>query len=131
MTRALLGDYHDHVFWRPTVEDLLDGLPDGRGGQWLSSLRLISPASLAAEMRNRAERAYIACSKGVHHEFVIPLSAYYDCQQMLDLLTEVMEISATLGLIMNSGSHIPFCLTREQALDCFESVQARIQEING
>ena len=130
MTRALLGDYHDHVFWRPSFVSLLDGAPDGRGGEWLSALRLISPDSFAAQMRSRAERAYTACSKGVHHEFVIPLSSYYDAQQMLDLLTEVVEVSATLGLVINCGVHIPFCLAKEQALAHFETIQQQMQEIN-
>jgi hypothetical protein len=130
MTRALLGDYHDHVFWRPSLESLLDAVPDGRGGQGPSNLRLISPDAFAAHMRSRAERAYTACSKGVHHEFVIPLSAYYDSQQMQALLVEVLEISAALGLVLNSGTHVPFRLTTEQALTCFESIQQRMQEIH-
>ncbi len=131
MTRALLGDYHDHVFWRPGLLSFLDRLPDERGGQWLSTLRLISPDTFTAQMRSRAERAYTACSKGVHHEFVIPQSAYFDSQQMRALLTEVLEISATLGLVFNSGHHVPFCHGREEALTQFEGIQALTQEING
>jgi len=130
MTRALLGDYHDQVFWRPSLVNLLDGAPQGRGGQWLTELRLISPEGFAANIRSRAERAYTACSKGVHHEFVIPLSAYYDSQQVLDLLTEVVELCATLGIVMNSASHVPYCLKIEEAFDYLESIEKQIEEMN-
>lgn len=130
MTRALLGDYYDHVFWRPSLVRLLDTAPDERGGQGLSSLKLISPERFIAQMKSRAERTYTACSKGVHHEFVIPLSAYYDAQQVQALLTEVVEITAALGLVLNSGTNVPFCLTIEDALTCYENVQQQMQEIN-
>ena len=81
-------------------------------------------------MRGRAERVYSACSKGVHHEFVIPLSAYYDAPQIVELLKEVVEICSILGLVINSAAHIPFCLTIDDALGRFEQIQERIQDVH-
>ncbi|HEX5411333.1 MAG TPA: hypothetical protein VFZ27_05680 [Terriglobia bacterium] len=131
ITRALLGDYHDHVFWRPSFVNMRDNIPEGCGGQWLSDLRLVSPDSFTRQIRSRAERAYTASSKGIHHEFVIPLAAYYDTQQILELLTEAIAVTSTLALVLNSGGHIPFCLASSEALTCFESIQEEVQEING
>lgn len=131
MTRALLGDYNDHVFWRPCFVSLLDGVPDAFGGQWMSSLRLVPPDTFTRRVRGQAEHAYTACSKGVHHEFVIPLAAYYGSDQILELLRQVTEITATLGLVLNCGSHIPFCMPKEKALSHFENVQQQVQEIHG
>jgi len=123
MSRALLADYQDHVFWRPAFEALLDKAPDGRGGSWLAELRLIAPDTFTARMRTRAERVYSACSKGVHHEFVIPQSAYYDPAQVLELLTEVLQICSVLAIVINSPGHVPYCLSIDEALSCFERLQ--------
>jgi len=38
MTRALLGDYYEHLFWRKAFQELLDGVPADRGGDWMREL---------------------------------------------------------------------------------------------
>ena len=41
LTRALLGDYYEHVFWRPAFIRLLDRVSEGAGGNWMDNLRLM------------------------------------------------------------------------------------------
>jgi hypothetical protein len=58
MTRALFGHYHDHIFWRPSLEILLDVAPETRGGSWMTKLRLMSPDRFVPQMRH-AQRKFI------------------------------------------------------------------------
>ena len=89
----------------------------------MADLRLTTIDSFAPKMRGRAERVYSKCSKGVHHEFVLPLSAYYDSREVREMQREVIEICGLLGLVLNTGGHVPFPLSTNKALESFEKIQ--------
>lgn len=123
MTRALLGDYYDHLFWRRAFQSLLDSVPDGRGGEWMRSLRLIEPEAFMARMRRQSAAVYSACSKGVHHEFVVPAASYYDPEMIREQWRSATEVISTAALAANASKDILFALPLDKAIECFERIQ--------
>src|SRR5205085_6566788 len=98
MTRALLGDYYEHLFWRKAFQALVDRVPENRGGEWMRDLRRILPESFVPRMRQQTSSIYSSCSKGIHHEFVIPATNYYDVTTLTNVLNDGIETVATLAL---------------------------------
>ena len=124
MTRALLGDYYEQLFWRKAFQSLIDGVPENRGGEWMRELRRIPPDSFVPRMRQTTASIYSACSKGVHHEFVIPAAHYYDAATLASQLNDGLEVVATLALAANFSKDILFQLPLDEAIECFERIQA-------
>jgi hypothetical protein len=123
MTRALLGDYYEQLFWRRAFQSLMDGVSEERGGEWMRDLRRIPPDAFIPRARQKTASVYSSCSKGVHHEFVIPASNYYDTATLSSQLDDAIEIAATLALVANASKDILFQLPLDEAVECFERVQ--------
>jgi len=123
MTRALFGDYYEHLFWRRAFQSLVDRVPEGRGGEWMRRLRLMTPDSFLPQWRLKSASIYSACSKGVHHEFVIPAANYYDAATLKDQLDGALEAVAFVAMAANASKDILFQLEIEEALACFEGLQ--------
>jgi hypothetical protein len=123
MTRALLGDYYEQLFWRRAFQSLVDSVPEDRGGEWMRELRRIPPDSFVPRVRQKTASIYSSCSKGVHHEFVIPASRYYDAATLTSQLKDGLEAVATLALAANASKDILFQLPLNEAIECFEHVQ--------
>jgi hypothetical protein len=122
MTRALLGDYYEHLFWRRAFQSLVDLVPDARGGDWMRTLRLINPDSFIPRMKQQSASIYSTCSKAVHHEFVVPAASYYD-SQIKEQLRSAIELVSSVALTANASKDILFALPIESALTCFERIQ--------
>jgi hypothetical protein len=123
MTRALLGDYYDHLIWRRAFQRVSDEVPDGRGGQWMKELRRTPPEGFISRIRQQSLSVYLSCSKGVHHEFVIPASSYYDLATLNSLLNDAVSVVATLGLVTNASRDVMFPLPLDDAISSFERLQ--------
>ena len=123
MTRALLGDYYDQLFWRPAFQRVIDDVGSERGGDWMRDLRRLMPSGFLPYIRQRSAAVYSSCSKGVHHEFVIPPSSYYDTATLNAMLDDAVEVIAALGLTANLSSDAMFPLSLDDAIACFERLQ--------
>ncbi|QTA88540.1 hypothetical protein [Desulfonema magnum] len=122
-TRALLGDYYEHIFWKNAIEKLLDNVPTGRGGEWLARIRNIGSEGFCSNIRRELRRLYSTLSKGIHHEFVISTESIFDRSTISNLIQDSFYIIASLGLAINSVSHIPFRISFEKSLDYYENFQ--------
>ena len=123
MTRALLGDYYERILWQQAFEQLLDRVPQVRGGEWMLKLRRQTPEGFIPEMRRRVAEIYSTLSKGVHHELVISPERTLGQDTILDSMSESIEIVANLSLTANMIRHIPFILEEEDAVRCYEQLQ--------
>ena len=126
MTRALLGDYQDILFWRRAFESLMDSVPEERGGEWMRSLRRVRAESFVPRMRQQSAALYSACSKGVHHEFVVAAREVNDPDSVKALLRESIEVAAVLGIVANASPDMYFRIDSNEALACFETLQESI-----
>lgn len=123
MTRALLGDYYEHLFWRKAFQVVLDGTSEDRGGDWMRELRRMEPDSFVSRMRQLTSSVYSSCSKGVHHEYVIPASGYYDVTTLSTILNDALKAVALLAFVANASADIHFQLPLADATECFERIQ--------
>lgn len=123
MTRALLGDYYDQLIWRRAFQRLYDEVPMERGGQWMKELRRIPAEAAVSSLRQRSSSVYSSCSKGIHHEFVIPASSYYDIATLNSLFDDAIGIVSILGLASNASRDVMFSLPLDDAITSFERVQ--------
>jgi|GEM_PF-1022118 len=130
MPRALLGDYYEHLFWQRAFRKLLDHVPDGRGGDWMLELRRLDADGFVPSMRRITSTLYSSCSKGVHHEFVIPLSGYYDPINIKSILDDGVKTISILAFVGNASLEIHSRLSIDDALACFEKIQECLNVAN-
>jgi hypothetical protein len=123
MSRALLGDYVDAVVWQPAFEAFLDACAKGVLGPRASVLRGLEPKQFLPRTRGLAMKTFSMASKGVHHEFVLPHTSYYDDATVRVLVEDAVHTCADLGVVASCCEHMPFPLSREEALTIYEDIQ--------
>jgi len=111
LQRALLCKHFNDVFWEEAFTTLLDSVPIHKGGSWMTRLKRIYPEGFTSFMRTEADHVYSALSKGVHHEFVIPVAAQYDVSTVKDLMSRSWELAAALGLTTSFSPAVKALLT--------------------
>jgi hypothetical protein len=121
VTKALLGDYYEHLLWRPAVEHVLErGVV---GGVWLAEIAAIDAAAFVPRKRHEIGVLYSSLSKGIHHEFVIPPGALYDRATVVDLVQRTVHLVADLALVSHFIGHASFSLNHDQAFDVFNRIE--------
>jgi hypothetical protein len=125
LQRALLCKHFHDVFWQEAFTLVLDSVPTLRGAEWMGRLKKIYPEGFTTSMRTEADRLFSELSKGIHHEFVIPLVSQYDAATVGDLLTRCWEFVAALGI---TSCHSPIArpLVGEDAITCYEQAQSEL-----
>jgi hypothetical protein len=125
LQRALLCRHFHDVFWQEAFTLVLDSIPMQRGYDWMARLKKIDPEDFTSVMRNKADRLFSELSKGIHHEFVIPLVNQYDPATVGDLLNRCWEFVAALG-IASCHSPITRALTGDDAITRYEQAQLEL-----
>ncbi len=121
VTKALLGDYYDHLVWRPALQQLLGGTSGG--GNWLAQLGAISYESFTTRKRDEIGRLYSSLSKGIHHEFVLPPGALYDRATVVDLVQRTIHEVADIGLVSHFVAHACASLKHTDAVEIFNRIE--------
>lgn len=125
ISRSLLGDCQDQVFWRSSFIRFLDAAGDvAQPTAWMVELLGLSAETFTPYMRSRASRLFSSASKGVHHEFVIPISSYYDQATLAEMVEEAIRLVASLAVVANFCEHYSFRVSEAEALDIFQKVQS-------
>ena len=124
LTRALLGDHQDRILWRPAFLRFLDTISElGCMGSWTQELQDTPPEGFIARFRGQAQHAYTAASKGIHHEYLLPIQAYSD-KPSLDVLIETgIKTAAGLSVVANFCDHISFVIPPKEAVTMYEALQ--------
>ena len=121
--RALLSDHQGEILWQPAFAMLLDHLAGYSGAsQSLQDLVNIEPRAIVPRLRGTAGRLYSRASKGIHHEFVLSLSSYYDDATLAELANETLWVAATMGLIINFSENAAFRITHNRAVTIYEEL---------
>jgi hypothetical protein len=124
LARALLGDHQDQVLWRPAFELFLDALNErGALGRWSQELQGMAPESFIPWVRGQAQRIYTAASKGIHHESLLPFSAYNDESSIPVMIETLMKTVAALSVVANFCEHLSFPVPPDDALAIHEALQ--------
>ncbi len=123
--RALLCKHFNDLFWEEAFTTMVDSVPYGRGHGWMEKLKRINPEGFLTSMRTQADRVYSELSKGVHHEFVIPMTAQYDIITVGDLLSRSWEL---VGALSVTTCYSPAVKSLEGAdpLDLYEETQREL-----
>jgi len=121
--RALLGDYYEHIFWRNSIERILAKVPEGRGGEWFNRIKDVGTEGFCDNVRTDLRKLYSSFSKGIHHEFVVSTDMTSDYDTIPDMIRDSFYIIASLGLAVNTISHIPFKISFESAINYYENIQ--------
>jgi len=127
VSRALLGDYYDNVYWQAAQQILIDQTDTLDGGDWLGELRLIEPCQFTPRIKSESAKLYSSLSKGVHQEFVVPLATKYDRATVQDLINNVLRVIGHLGLVSHFVLHSPFRHAPTDAIVMYKAVQ--IEEV--
>lgn len=122
-TRALLGDYYKIIIWEDNFDKLLDAIEDVSGDRWISDLKRKSFLQFYNETLNDFSNVYSALSKGIHHEFVIPLSSTFDLETIRLLVEKTIRNVATLGLFVSVVDHTFNKLDVSTAISTYKKIQ--------
>ena len=78
-------------------------------------------------MRASAGKIYSELSKGIHHEFVIPIAVKFDRVTVEDLLGRVWELIGALGMTTCYSPAVK-PLKSSSAIDLFEEAQEELNK---
>lgn len=124
IARALLTDeYMGEIYWKKAFEDLLDDNKGESGSEWLKELQAMQPDQITPYIRTEADRIYSSLSKGIHQEFVIPLTTKYDKYTVKALLKNTIALVAKTAFITH---YIPTAIGnigRNELLDCLKNIE--------
>lgn len=126
MSRTLLGEYQDKLFWQPAFVGLLDYLQIAgktESGEWVTWLVNVDPPKLVPRLRGDAQTLYTKASKGVHHDFVLSVSSYYDTTTLNTLTDDVFRLVATMALITHFAESAAYSLNSATAVSLYEAIQ--------
>jgi hypothetical protein len=107
-THSLFSYYMAEIHWIPAFKALLDDFVTEES-VYLSDLRRINPEGIIDSFKNEANRLYSSLSKGIHQEFVVPISVNYDPLTVKELLTETIALVTKIALVSH---YIPTIATK-------------------
>ncbi len=116
-TRAILGAYSVELVLKDSAQKLLDEVTEGAIGDWYQELTKLEAGALVEKMKSQLGGLYSTLSKGIHHEWLIPLESVLDRDTVITRLNEALFVVATLGLIV---SFVPHAYAREDIETNFE-----------
>lgn len=104
-TRALLGDYQVELSLKTSAQHIFDNGDAAQMGDWHSTLTQSDYSGLMTRLRSDISRLFSSLSKGVHHEFLVPLDSLFDRDTVVNLINDTIFVVATLGLLVSQTPH--------------------------
>jgi hypothetical protein len=122
--RSLLGNYQERLFWRPAFERFLDeSNKNSAPKDWTVELTRVGIDGFLPRYRGNASALFSRASKGVHHEYVVPPSTYFDAATLQDLIEETLKTVTSFAVVANFCDHVCFRIPETDALQIFEGLQ--------
>lgn len=107
--RAIFGSYNLKLVLKPAWEKLNDIVTEDDIGDWY---QFLTQEGVLTRTRNRMKSLYSTLSKGIHHEMVMPLESILDNNTVKTNLNEVVQLVATLSLIV---AFVPYSYAKHDA----------------
>lgn len=126
ISRSLLADPFEEIFWRPAFSKLCLDTVAPRGGDWIIEIRGWNEEEFLPRKKRRMAELYSGLSKGIHHEFLFPPDLIYTADQIREYITEVIQHCAIFGLLFAFMEHIAFRVPVDESLDAIEGLQAAL-----
>lgn len=124
IARALLTDeYMGDIYLKKAFEDLLDDNQNEGDSEWLKELQAIQPDQVTPYIRTEADKIYSSLSKGIHQEFVIPLTAKYDKYTVKDLLQKTISLVSKLASIIHYVPTAIGNINKNELRDCLREIE--------
>ena len=105
LTRAVLGDYYDELYWRPALQALSDAVPMNHQSRWLTELLGYPGESFSPRKRESVNSLYSELSKSVHFESVTPSAALADRISIVELIQRCVRETAEVALLSHFVAH--------------------------
>jgi hypothetical protein len=96
------------IHWIPAFNALLDDFVNEESN-YLNDLKKIEPKGVINSFKTEANKLYSSLSKGIHQEFVVPISLNYDPPTVKELLTETIALVTKMALVSH---YIPTIATK-------------------
>lgn len=125
ISRCLLGAYYQDVFWTSAMSRTIDLLSKTESNHWIVKLRSIDPKKFSASMAGHIHRNYSSLSKGVHQEFVVPITKSLDKSTLEDLINDSFRLVATISLVANQIPDIHCQMQFKHALERFIQLSSK------
>lgn len=123
-TRALFGGYQIELVFVKSVESLFDQATEDVIGDRYSELTSLEPKALIEKIKSRYISLYSTLSKGIHHEFVIPIESTLDRDTVLTELSDVIYYSSTLGLLTSFITHAYGNINEIDAMNAYKTIDS-------
>ena len=123
ISRALLSEYNDYVFWKRAFDNMEKDTPESGGGRLLSDLRRRGREPFVPQIRQGLRETYSLFSKYVHHERLITLPD--EPRILSEKLATALEALAALAFVANFGTEFHFPLSTADAVAHLEQLQPR------
>ncbi|MDD5266078.1 MAG: hypothetical protein PHO08_02965 [Methylococcales bacterium] len=107
-THPLFSYYMAEIHWIPAFNALLDDFVNEES-TYLNDLKKIDPKGVINSFKTEANKLYSSLSKGIHQEFVVPISLNYDPPTVKELLTETIALVTKMALVSH---YIPTIATK-------------------
>jgi hypothetical protein len=124
MSRSLLGEYQGEVVWKTAFTRFVDKLSEKScQGDWSRELQQTVPDSFLSKYRQEAATLYSSASKGIHHEFVVPVSSYFDDATLRDMIDTAIKVVSIFSAVVSFSEHALYSLDHDSAINIFESLE--------
>lgn len=123
ITRALFASPYEEIYWKSAFTTVIDALTSHHQGPWFDELRLILSEQFVNRTKSECDQTYSTLSKGIHQEFVIPRTAFYNKVTVLGFLRDALRLSARVALVSNAIPTSQGRIAITDALNLFSTCQ--------
>ena len=99
LQRSCLCNHVHDLVWQQAISSLHDAVLFPRGSAWMTVLKKVEPEAFTSFMRAEVSKIYSELSKGIHHEFVIPIQYQFDQSTMESLFDRVWTWTGNMSVV--------------------------------
>jgi hypothetical protein len=125
ISRALFSRHMDHVYWKPTVEQMLDFASSYVSDGDLTEILNLDAETYTNAMKGRSRQLYSTLSKGVHCEFFTSILVF-DEATVKSAIRDACLLVGQLGLTSHFVPTAYVSLSPREAFDAYLSFRKDI-----
>lgn len=126
--RALLGEYYDHLFWVPAVQNSIESF-DTEEIEILGRWKRFEARQVVPQIRQVLREKYSNLSKSVHHENMLEGSTPFVTADLPEHIKTSLEYVALLGLFTHYSTVSLYPLSHDRCKALLISIQTDLENI--